>query len=65
MKTRDFISYLILNQCYFHRQAGNSHAIYASQAGKASIPTNHRTMAPGTIRSVCKELGVANPNKEN
>ena len=63
MKRRDLIQHLETNGCEFVRE-GKEHTLYINRQMKrsAAVP-RHREIPEGTIRAICRALGIPQPVK--
>jgi predicted RNA binding protein YcfA (HicA-like mRNA interferase family) len=61
MKRRDLIRHLESQGCEFVRE-GKEHTLYINRREKkaAAVP-RHREIPGGTVRAICRALGVASP----
>ena len=61
MKRRDLIRHLESHGCEFVRE-GKEHTLYINrQEKKAAAVPRHREIPSGTVRAICRALGVAAP----
>lgn len=63
MKRRDLIRHLESQGCEFVRE-GKEHALYLNRQMKrsAAVP-RHREIPEGTVRAICRALGIPSPVK--
>ncbi|MDQ3586650.1 MAG: type II toxin-antitoxin system HicA family toxin [Pyrinomonadaceae bacterium] len=61
MKRRDLIRHLESHNCEFVRE-GKEHTLYINRQtkGTAAVP-RHRDIPLGTVRAICRALGVSVP----
>jgi predicted RNA binding protein YcfA (HicA-like mRNA interferase family) len=61
MKKRDLERHLRQHHCDRHRNVGK-HEIWLNRAtrAEAAVP-RHREIPPGTVRSICRQLGITVP----
>jgi len=59
VKRRELERWLISQGARFDRN-GASHDIWTRAGAKASIP-RHREIRPGTVRAICRQLGIPEP----
>ncbi|MBA3242544.1 MAG: type II toxin-antitoxin system HicA family toxin [Acidobacteria bacterium] len=61
MKRRDLIRHLEAHDCEFVRE-GREHTLYVNrQTKRVSVVPRHREIPPGTVRAICRALGVPAP----
>jgi len=61
MKRRDLIVHLQAYRCRRHRQGGN-HEVWLNPANRAeSAVGRHREIPIGTVRAICRQLGIEAP----
>jgi predicted RNA binding protein YcfA (HicA-like mRNA interferase family) len=61
MKLRDLEQHLRRQECVFFREGG-AHAVWLNPSNRkiASVP-RHGEIKEGTVRSICKQLGISQP----
>jgi len=61
MKRADLIRHLETNGCQFVRE-GKEHTLYINRETRRSVAVpRHREIPKGTVRSICRALGVPVP----
>ncbi len=61
MKRRDLIQHLEAHGCEFIRE-GKEHTLYINRQTKRSTAVpRHREIPTGTVRAICRALGVPMP----
>lgn len=61
MKRRELEEYLRSVGCVFHRN-GAAHDIWRNPAnGKKGVVPRHAAIPRGTVRSICRQLGIPLP----
>jgi predicted RNA binding protein YcfA (HicA-like mRNA interferase family) len=58
---RDLERHLRDKGCRFIGEGGN-HAKWRGPGGQPSTVPRHQEIKPGTVRAICKQLGVPPPN---
>ncbi|MGH2745351.1 MAG: type II toxin-antitoxin system HicA family toxin [Thermoleophilaceae bacterium] len=59
MRRRELERHLSAHGCRLDRE-GAKHAWWVGPKGRSAIP-RHREIKPGTVRAICKQLGVREP----
>ena len=63
MKRRDLIRHLEAHNCEFVRE-GKEHTLYINRQMKRSTAVpRHREIPEGTVRAICRALGIPSPMK--
>lgn len=61
MKRKDLIRHLEKHDCEFVRE-GKEHTLYINRKTKRSTAVpRHREIPNGTVRSICRALGIPSP----
>jgi len=61
MKRVDLVRHLERHGCEFVRE-GKEHTLYINrQAKKSAAVPRHREIPKGTVRSICRALGLSSP----
>jgi mRNA interferase HicA len=61
MKRRDFEKHLAQHGCMLRREgAGHSVYVNATATRSSSVP-RHNELKAGTVRAICKQLGIPQP----
>lgn len=61
MKLRDLQVWLGERNCFLEREGGN-HTLWKNPAnGKVAPVPRHREIKEGTVRAICKQLGIPKP----
>lgn len=61
MKRRDLEKHLRQHGCVFVGE-GSRHAKWRGPEGAAATVPRHREIKPGTVRAICKQLGIPAPD---